>query len=371
MPAPARDLVFISYSRKDVDWLERLRTFLKPYTRQGTLEVWVDRERLETGDYWRPEIERALDRTCVGVLLVSPYFLASDFIMENEVPVLLTASQKGDLKLAPILLSKCAYETIPLEEVQFAFGPRPPLDDLKVPKRNAALTEVTKKIVKLVTAADTRPPAAPSLLGPTAPARAAPIELIPTDRVGDLHGVPPLPPHHLPRTEDIARLKRALLDRAAVGITAAADKLGLHGQGGIGKTVLASALARDEAVRRAFPDGVYWVTVGQQPDVLRLQAELVREISGAAAEFTDTGEGSRALGKAFANRNALLVVDDVWDAGHARAFDVAGEGARLLLTTRDSAVLTAVGATDEPIERLSEEAALALLAEWSGTRAER
>ncbi|MBA2244751.1 MAG: hypothetical protein H0W11_07320, partial [Gemmatimonadetes bacterium] len=98
---------------------------------------------------------------------------------------------------------------------------------------------------------------------------------------------------------------------------------------------------------------------------------LVREISGAAAEFTDTGEGSRALGKAFANRNALLVVDDVWDAGHARAFDVAGEGARLLLTTRDSAVLTAVGATDEPIERLSEEAALALLAEWSGTRAER
>ncbi len=46
-----------------------------------------------------------------------------------------------------------------------------------------------------------------------------------------------------------------------MGVTGAA--LGIHGQGGIGKTVLAAALARDEQVRRCFPDGVFWVTVGE------------------------------------------------------------------------------------------------------------
>ena len=37
-----RDLVFVSYSHWDKDWLERLRVFLKPYTRQGQLNVWAD-----------------------------------------------------------------------------------------------------------------------------------------------------------------------------------------------------------------------------------------------------------------------------------------------------------------------------------------
>jgi hypothetical protein len=32
---PPRDLVFISYSRPDRDWLEHLLIFLKPYTRQN------------------------------------------------------------------------------------------------------------------------------------------------------------------------------------------------------------------------------------------------------------------------------------------------------------------------------------------------
>jgi hypothetical protein len=31
--------------------------------------------------------------------------------------------------------------------------------------------------------------------------------------------------------------------------------------GGIGKSVLAAALVRDDAVRDAFPDGVMWVTL--------------------------------------------------------------------------------------------------------------
>ncbi len=41
MAGEARDLVFISYSREDSVWLERLLIFLKPYRRQN-LKVWAD-----------------------------------------------------------------------------------------------------------------------------------------------------------------------------------------------------------------------------------------------------------------------------------------------------------------------------------------
>ena len=41
MEGKARDLVFISYSREDRVWLERLLVLLKPYARQN-LKVWAD-----------------------------------------------------------------------------------------------------------------------------------------------------------------------------------------------------------------------------------------------------------------------------------------------------------------------------------------
>ena len=44
--------------------------------------------------------------------------------------------------------------------------------------------------------------------------------------------------------------------------------------GGIGKTVLAAALARNSEVRRAFLDGIYWLTVGQTPSLLSLQGQV-------------------------------------------------------------------------------------------------
>ena len=37
-----RDQVFISYSRKDKDWLEKLQIMLAPLQRKGTLKVWAD-----------------------------------------------------------------------------------------------------------------------------------------------------------------------------------------------------------------------------------------------------------------------------------------------------------------------------------------
>jgi WD40 repeat protein len=64
---------------------------------------------------------------------------------------------------------------------------------------------------------------------------------------------------------------------------AGTGKFGVQGMGGIGKTVLAAALAHDSEVRQAFPDGIYWLTIGQKPNLLDLQNQLLRQLTGTGA----------------------------------------------------------------------------------------
>ena len=113
--------------------------------------------------------------------------------------------------------------------------------------------------------------------------------------LGKLHHVPPLPVDVVPRDE-FYKLREMLLREGgnAVGITGQ-QPVGLHGRGGIGKTVLAAALARDAEVRRHFPDGVLWVTVGEHGDAVKLQIALLKQLGTQAPEFRTPDEGARRL----------------------------------------------------------------------------
>lgn len=100
--------VFISYSHNDREYLDRLLIHLKPLEKEGLIDVWAD-TRLRAGDQWSAEIDQALDRAAVAILLVSADFLASDFITENELPPLLVKAQEQGTGIIPVIIKPCRF----------------------------------------------------------------------------------------------------------------------------------------------------------------------------------------------------------------------------------------------------------------------
>src|SRR5262245_19298746 len=188
--------------------------------------------------------------------------------------------------------------------------------------------------------------------------------------VGRLHNVPDLPPHFLAREESLTPLKEALLsDRESpVGVTGTLKAVGVQGMGGIGKTVMASAMAHDPEVRRAFPDGIYWVTVGREPNLVGLQMELAENLTGAKQTFTTVAKGKDVVRHVLEGRRALIVLDDVWQLDHGDALVVGVPPSRSLITTRNAEVLVGLGAREHRLDVLSPADALAMLADWAGVQ---
>lgn len=100
--------VFISYSHSDRDYLDRLLVHLKPLEKEGLIDLWVD-TRLRAGDRWKKEIEKALNRATVAILLVSADFLASDFITDNELPPLLRNAEEKGTRIVPLIVKPCRF----------------------------------------------------------------------------------------------------------------------------------------------------------------------------------------------------------------------------------------------------------------------
>lgn len=182
-----------------------------------------------------------------------------------------------------------------------------------------------------------------------------------------LHNILYLPRHFLPRPKELTVLKEKVLGKqqGPVAVSGKSQAIAVQGMGGVGKSVLAAALAYEDDVQAAFPDGIYWITLGQdltEAELIGRQAQLARALGKENVAFQSWREGKAYLRDLLDGRACLLILDDVWNGVDAAKFDFVSEPGRLLITTRDSTVVQAMGAQEYRLDVLNVQQALRLLA---------
>jgi hypothetical protein len=152
--------VFVCYAHKDQVALERLLMHLEPLV--DAVEVWSD-QRLELGDRWDDEIKATLQTVKAAILLVSPAFLASKYIKNSELPVLLHRAQEQGVAILPIILSPCLFveaqfkfpdpktgpEVLSLSVFQAANSLKKPLNGLPETEQDGVLLTVAQRVLRL------------------------------------------------------------------------------------------------------------------------------------------------------------------------------------------------------------------------------
>jgi len=107
----------------------------------------------------------------------------------------------------------------------------------------------------------------------------------------------------------------------------------ITGPPGAGKRTLVAEFARQARESFQFPAGVYWIRLGETP-------QLVLLLRGLAAQFgvqlppgpVSVDNTSATLQEILADQAALVVLDDAWQAAHVRPFLVGGNHCRIVVT---------------------------------------
>lgn len=105
--------LFISYSHKDEHFKDELVIMLSGLERRGIIDAWQDR-RIEPGSEWFNSIQDAMNECQIALLLVSGDFLASEFIVGNELPELFQMRKTTGLRAVPIIVRECLWQSEPV-----------------------------------------------------------------------------------------------------------------------------------------------------------------------------------------------------------------------------------------------------------------
>lgn len=127
--------VFVSYAHKDRALLDDMLVYLKALDHDyGVSLIWDDSD-IQGGDAWRQKIDAYLPVSPLAILFVSPYFAASDFIRKNELPMLLSRWERGEVRILPVVAKYCSLENLGLGHLQAVANPEKPLVELPRGKR--------------------------------------------------------------------------------------------------------------------------------------------------------------------------------------------------------------------------------------------
>lgn len=331
MTADKQTHIFLSYARADDDPdydNPRKSLVRRMYEQLGkTFTVWWDRETLPSrGEDFTPEIERAIRASDRFVLIVGPGAVASKYVRKEwELALSLCLP-------ITIVLRAGDYPIIPAE-----LGGVHAIDFRPTRKEKDALDDLINRLHE------------DAPLGPAV-------------------GVKPLPKAgFVLRKKPFEDAKTVLLaDEINPAVVSTPSATAVYGLGGIGKSTLAAALALDCKIRRHFKDGVLWVEVGQTPTITALQQTIGVFFGDARENYQQEDTAKFALSAAVQGKQALIILDDVWDHKLVERFPITGTACRLLITTRSGQLARLVEGADIRLNVLTPEEGAQLIAGRAG-----
>jgi hypothetical protein len=144
-PKPLR--IFCSYSHRDEEHLNDLRDWLRGLERQELIEWWHDRE-ISPGWEWEEAIDKNLRTADIILLLVSPAFMASDYVYEREISKAVERHDWGEAHVIPIIVRPADWTWASFGKLQALPKDARPITTW--PNRDEAWLDVVRGIRKAV-----------------------------------------------------------------------------------------------------------------------------------------------------------------------------------------------------------------------------
>jgi tetratricopeptide (TPR) repeat protein len=329
--------VFVSYSHCDHEWKDRLVHHLQIFEREERLDVWND-DKISAGANWLTEIEIAIARARIAILLISVDFLRSPFIRYKEFLALLARHRDKGLHIFPIIVRSCAWDQVAeIASIQARPLYGKALAGFRGDRRERELTAIAREILHLAGETPT-PPDTGSVSRAAAPSR---------------NSIPAAPADFVGRKDDLDALRRSIGKGARI--------CGIRGQGGVGKTALALVLAH--GLSADYSDAQIYLDMQGMSERPLSPSDAMSSIIRTLVPDAAPGDGpelAAAYSETLKGKHALLLMDNVSGPGQVESL-LPPAGSLLLLTSRQRFALPGLAYRD--LDLLATDDARALLLE--------
>lgn len=153
--------IFFCYCRADESLRDELAIHLAPLRSAKLIEDWYDRN-IDAGVEWNPEIQRALERANIILLLVSPSFMASNYIQDVELKRAMERHHEKSARIIPVIARPTELKYAEFKALQYL--PRDGKPVTRWPDRDEAWLDVAhgiRKVVETLLQSSNRKPSPP------------------------------------------------------------------------------------------------------------------------------------------------------------------------------------------------------------------
>ena len=139
--------IFLCYAHEDELLRNELARHLGGLKRQGFFDIWHDR-KIIAGTEWEREIDEHLNSAQIILLLVSQYFMDSDYCYLIEMKRAIERHERGEAHVIPVILRPVFFQRAPFAKLMPLPTNRKPITDFSWHSLDEAFYDVAEGIRK-------------------------------------------------------------------------------------------------------------------------------------------------------------------------------------------------------------------------------